>query len=204
MKINTNKWNRIRYTIYAPFYDILVGYFTSTRKKSIQLLRLKPGNKVLLLGAGTGLDLKMIPKGCEITAIDITPAMIAKVERKNQKLNHNLTTFVMDGQRLHFPDNSFDKIILHFVLAVIPDPIACIREVERVLINGGNIVVLDKFLPKNRKVSFLRKVVNPLANLFFSDINRSFESIVNATDLKVVSDIDAHFKGKFRLIKLEK
>jgi phosphatidylethanolamine/phosphatidyl-N-methylethanolamine N-methyltransferase len=69
---------------------------------------------------------------------------------------------------------------------------------------GGSITILDKFLPKNRKISFIRKVINPLANLFFTDINRKFESIVNATSLKVVSDIDAHFKGKFRIIKLVK
>jgi phosphatidylethanolamine/phosphatidyl-N-methylethanolamine N-methyltransferase len=137
MKINTNKWNRIRYTIYAPFYDILVGYFTSTRKKSIQLLAIEPGNKVLLLGAGTCLDLNMIPKGCEITAIDITPAMIEKIKKRNQKLNHDLKTIVMDGQKLEFSDNLFDKIILHFVLAVIPDPVSCIKEAERVLKLGG-------------------------------------------------------------------
>ena len=204
MKINTNAWNRIRYTIYSPFYDLLVGHFENTRKKSIHSLEIKPGDKVLLLGAGTGLDLNTIPHDCKIMAIDITPAMIEKVKRRNQKLNHDLQVAVMDGQKLEFPDNSFDKIILHFVLAVIPDPVSCIKEAERVLKFGGYITVFDKFLPKNRKVSFLRKIVNPLANLFFTDINRSFESIVNATNLKIVSDIDAHFKGKFRLIKLAK
>jgi phosphatidylethanolamine/phosphatidyl-N-methylethanolamine N-methyltransferase len=109
MRINTNSWNRIRYTIYSPFYDILVGYFKNTRKKSIQLLEIKPGDEVLLLGAGTGLDLIVIPKGCKITAIDITPAMIDKVKKRNQKLNHNLNAIVMDGQKLQFPDNSFDQ-----------------------------------------------------------------------------------------------
>ena len=204
MKINTNGWNKIRYTIYSPFYDILVGHFENTRKKSIQSLEIKPGDEVLLLGAGTGLDLNMLLKRCNITAIDITPAMIEKVEKRNQKLNHNLKAIVMDGQKLEFPDNSFDKIILHFVLAVIPNPISCIKEAERVLKNGGSITILDKFLPYNRKISFLRKIVNPVANLFFTDINRSFESIISSTNLKVVSDIGVHFKGKFRLIKLSK
>jgi ubiquinone/menaquinone biosynthesis C-methylase UbiE len=204
MKINTNAWNKTRYTIYAPFYDILVGHFETTRKKSIQSLQIEPGDEVLLLGAGTGLDLNLMPKRCSITAIDITPAMIDKVEKRNQKLSHNLKTIVMDGQKLEFPDNFFDKIVLHFVLAVIPNPVSCIKEVERVLKMGGNITVFDKFLPKNKKISLLRKVVNPIANLFFTDINRSFESMVNATDLKIVSDIDAHFNGKFRFIKLVK
>jgi phosphatidylethanolamine/phosphatidyl-N-methylethanolamine N-methyltransferase len=204
MKINTNRWNRIRYTIYSPFYDFLVGYFKHSRTKSIQSLETKPGDKVLIIGAGTGLDLQVLPKGCEITAIDITPAMIHKIEKRNLKLNCNLKEMVMDGQALKFPDNSFDKIILHFVPAVIPDPIACIKEAERVLKTGGSIVILDKFLPKNRKISFARKLVNPIANFFFTDITRDFDSIANTTTLKVVADVDAHFGGNFRRIKLRK
>src|SRR4030095_7894079 len=204
MKINTNKWNRIRYTIYSPFYDVLVGYFKQSRTKSILSLETKPGEKVLIIGAGTGLYLQSLPKGCEITAIDITPAMIHKIEKRNLKLNCNLKAMVMDGQSLKFPDNSFDKIILHFVLAVVPDPVACIKEAERVLKARGSIAILDKFLPKNRKISFARKLVNPIANFFFTDITRNFESIANATTLTVVSDVDAHFGGNFRRIKLSK
>jgi ubiquinone/menaquinone biosynthesis C-methylase UbiE len=159
---------------------------------------------VLIIGAGTGLDLQVLPKGCKITAIDITPAMIHKIEKRNLKLNCNLKVMVMDGQALKFPDNSFDKIVLHFVLAVIPDPIACIKEAERVLKTGGSIVILGKFLPKNRRLSFVRKLINPIANFFFTDITRDFESIANVTTLKIVSDVDAHFGGNFRRIKLSK
>lgn len=204
MKINSNKWNKFRYTFYAPFYDFLVGYFKNTRKRSIDLLEIKPGDRILLLGAGTGLDLDNIPKGCEITAIDITPAMIEKVKKRNVKLNHSLTAIVMDGQSLQFPDNRFDKIILHFILAVIPDPLACIKEVERVLNKGGCVVVLDKFLPKNQNVSVARSMLNVLAKFFFTDITRDFETIVQATGLKTVLDIGVHFNGNFRIIKLLK
>ena len=57
MNLNTNLWNRLRYTLYTPIYDLLVGrIFTSSRRKSIELLHIQPGEKVLLVGAGTGLD----------------------------------------------------------------------------------------------------------------------------------------------------
>jgi hypothetical protein len=64
--------------------------------------------------------------------------------------------------------------------------------------------VFDKFVRKDTKVSFIRRFANLLTNLIFSDITRDFESIVNKTGLEVITDIDADFKGNFRLIKMTK
>lgn len=204
MRINTNKWNKIRYTLYTPGYDLIAGFFKDSRKKSIESLEIEKGDKVLIVGAGTGLDLELLPTDCEIIATDLTPSMIEKLKKRNKTLNRQVQAIVMDGQVLGFANNSFDKIILHLILAVIPDPIACIKESERVLKSGGQIVVFDKFVHKNSKISFIRRFSNILTNLFFSDITRDFESIINKTGLTVLTDIDADFNGNFRLIKVTK
>lgn len=204
MKLNTNTWNKLRYTLYTPGYDRIAGYFKENRKKSIVSLNVSTGDKVLIIGAGTGLDLEFLPNDCEIVATDITPSMIEKLKKRNQKLNRQVNAIVMDGQALEFDDNTFDKIILHLILAVIPNPIACIQEAERVLKPGGQIVVYDKFVPKDRKISFLRRFANIFANFFFSDITRDFETIIKNTNFTIVSDIDADFNGNFRMIQLIK
>ena len=128
----TNWWNRFRYTLYAPGYDLLGRIFSKSRNKSISELNIRTGDEVLVVGIGTGLDLEFITVDCHITATDITPAMITQTLKKNRLLGHRLKAEVMDGQRLNLPDSSADKIILHLILAVIPDPIACIKECERV------------------------------------------------------------------------
>jgi phosphatidylethanolamine/phosphatidyl-N-methylethanolamine N-methyltransferase len=204
MKINTNSWNKLRYTLYTPVYDLILMYFKKSRKKSIDSLSIKPGNKILLIGAGTGLDLDFIPDGCEIIATDITPSMIEKIKKRNKLLNKNVSAIVMDGQKLNFADNSFDIVILHLILAVIPNPIACIKESERVLKPGGYVGIYDKFVPKNTKISLLRKFLNVFANFFFTDITRDFESMLSKTNYSVISDVDADFNGNFRIIKLKK
>jgi len=204
MKINTNSWNRIRYTLYTPGYDLIANYFRESRKKSIESLDIKTGEKVLIVGAGTGLDLEFLPLDCEIVATDITPSMIHRIEKRNVMLNRRVRGIVLDGQALGLEDNSFDAIILHLILAVIPDPVACIKEAERVLKNGGRIVVFDKFVPGNRKVSSRRRLLNVFANLLFTDITRDFESLLNKTRLTILSDEEADFKGNFRRIKLTK
>jgi ubiquinone/menaquinone biosynthesis C-methylase UbiE len=110
----------------------------------------------------------------------------------------------MDGQSLDFENEVFDKVILHLILAVIPDPIRCIKEVERVLKKGGEIAVFDKFVRKGRKLSFKRNILNPVTNLLFSDITRDFYTIINHTQLTVTSDTEANLNGNFRRIKASK
>jgi len=204
MKINTNRWNKIRYTLYAPGYDLVARYFRDSRKKSIESLEVKTGDKVLIVGAGTGLDLEFLPIDCEIIATDITPSMIEKIKDRNKTLNKQVQSVIMDGQALDFVDNSFDKIILHLILAVIPDPVACINESERVLKHGGQIVIFDKFVHKDKKVKPLRRFANIFTNFLFSDITRDFESIAGSSGLTVLTDKDADFNGNFRLIKMMK
>lgn len=204
MNVNTNRWNKIRYTAAAPGYDKIVGVLKGSRKSSIDSLNIKAGEKILIIGAGTGLDLEFLPGNCEITATDITSAMVERIKKRNTRLNKDLKAIVMDGQDLRFADNEFDKIILHLILAVIPDPVKCIKEAERVLKDGGQIAVFDKFVKKNAKVSFLRKALNLITNFIATDITRDFESIVNKTKLNIVSDKDANLNGMFRLIILEK
>ena len=106
-------------------------------------------------------------------------------------LGRNVQAIVMDGQALAFDADSFDKIILHLILAVIPDPIACINEASRVLKQGGTVAVFDKFVPKGRRISTKRRLVNLFANFLVSDITRDIESIVKDTGLKVLSDKEA-------------
>src|SRR5665648_805180 len=110
----------------------------------------------------------------------------------------------MDGQRLTLPDRCVDKIILHLILTVIPDPVACLKECERVLKSGGTITIFDKFVHKGQALSFCRKFFNPITKLLFSNITRRFESIVSETGLMTESDAPADFKGNFRIIRLIK
>ncbi|HEX7181406.1 MAG TPA: methyltransferase domain-containing protein [Thermoanaerobaculia bacterium] len=198
--MDATDWNRQRYTFWAPFYD-LVARFRRQRRRSIELLDLKPGERVLIVGAGTGADLPLIPPGVEVLATDLTPAML---ERARPRSRRGIELRVMDGQRLELPDAGFDAVILHLILAVIPDPVACLREAARVLKPGGRIAVFDKFLAEGSRPNPLRRLANLPARLLFSDLNRRFGDILAAsgTGLRVERDEPALLGGFFRVLLL--
>lgn len=198
MNPNTNTWNRIRYTLYRPFYDLIADYFRSFRQQSVSSLQLNQEDKVLILGAGTGLDLEFLKEQKNITAIDITPAMIDELGNRASSLGLNVEAQVMDGSNLDFEDESFDAVILHLIVAVIPNPIGCLKETERVLKAGGKFTIMDKFTPTGSKPSVLRRLLNPLANLIATNLNRDIDELLSYTNLQKDSDIK--LRSIFRLI----
>lgn len=195
-------WNRLRYTLWAPFYDA-VARFGRQRRRSIALLGLRPGERVLLVGAGTGADLPLLPAGVLALATDLTPAMLA---RARPRVRDGIELRVMDGQALDLPDAGFDAVILHLILAVIPDPAACLREAARVLRPGGRIAVFDKFLPDQARPGLPRRAANLLTGALFTDINRRMGDILRAAavPLRIEHDEPALLGGTFRILLLRK
>jgi len=197
MNLNTNTLNRLRYGLYAPFYDIVGRRLDRARRRSIELLDIQPGERVLIPGAGTGLDLPHITPAADVVAGDISAPMIEKAQRRAKDLGMDATCRVMDAHDLEFPDASFDVILLHLILAVIPDPEACIHEASRVLKPGGRVGIFDKFLPEGREASLLRRAVGAVTNVLFSDINRRLEPLLEVGGLERVASEPSIAGGLF-------
>jgi ubiquinone/menaquinone biosynthesis C-methylase UbiE len=197
-------WYRLCYTLWSPFYDLLVLWFAGWRRRSINLADLKAGERVLIVGAGTGLDLKFIAPGVHITAIDVTPAMLWRLRRRAHRLGREVDARVMDGQALDFPNGSFDVVVLHLILAVIPDPVRCARESARVLRPGGRAVVMDKFLADDRPVPLILRLVNPVLKALGTNVNRQLGPILEGSGLRIVRLDSAGPGGFFKIILLRK
>ena len=202
MRINTNRWNRARYTVYAPFYDVVARRIGRGRRRAIELLNVQPGERVLIVGCGTGLDLELLPRDCAVTAIDLTPAMVEKTRARAASLGMQVDARTMDAARLELAEGSFDCVLLHLILAVVPDPYATIREAARVLRSGGRASVFDKFAAG--RPSRMRRALNVLTNALATDITRSLREIVGKSDLEIVREEPSVFGGVFRVAMLAK
>ena len=199
-------WNRFRYTLWAPFYDSLVAAvkFEEPRRRSIAPLRLAAGSRLLILGAGTGLDLPHLPHDIDITAVDATPAMLKRLERRALELRIRVNAEVGDARRLRFEDASFDAVIMHLVLGVMPEPSKGLAEAVRVLKPGGRIAVFDKFLGDTQRASIRRRLLNLVMKPVITDMNRRFGPMLAGKGLEVERDEPAAFGGMYRIITLHK
>ena len=62
---------------------------------------------------------------------------------------------VGDAQSLPFENDSFNVVLLHLVISVVPDPKALVDEATRVLAPDGRISIYDKFIPEGSSPSLL-------------------------------------------------
>ena len=199
-------WNRLRYTVWAPAYDAIAraAGFENARRLSIGRLRLASGDRVLIVGAGTGLDLDFVPSNVHVTAVDVTPAMLTRLERRAAGTGRPVTVRIMDARQLAFPDSSFDAVVMHLILAVMPDPERGVREAVRVLKPGGRIAVFDKFLRDDESPSLKRRLFNAIAKPLFSDLNRRLGPLLGGTGLVIEHDEPVAFGGTYRIATLMK
>lgn len=184
MSVNTLGWNRVRYTLLAPLYDRVAG-FRPQRQRSLEMLAARPGERILIDGCGTGSDLAFIPAGVEVTATDLTPAMVQRTRHRAQILGRQVDARVMDAQKLEFGDAAFDAVVLHLILAVVPDPVAAVREAARVLKPGGRAVVFDKWVPDDADPSLGRRAANLVASVVATEITRKLGPLAGAAGLQV-------------------
>lgn len=191
------------YRFISPFYDLFVTRATAgSRQRSLSRLPQGGSARVLLSGVGTGLDFPFLNPAHEYTALDLTAPMLKRSKGKAAKLHMQLMQG--DSMALPFADASFDFVVLHLIVAVVPDATCCLTESARVLKPGGKILVFDKFLQRGER-AWLRRGLSLLTSRLVTRLNVVFEDVLEKVpDLKLVSDEKALAGGWFRLIVLSK
>jgi phosphatidylethanolamine/phosphatidyl-N-methylethanolamine N-methyltransferase len=147
----------------AWFYDIAFGPILHPgRVDAIQRMGIKPGDRVLEVGVGTGINVGLYPRDCTVTGIDLSSSMLEKAhDRIARKGIGNVRLLEMDAADLKFPDNTFDIVYAPYVISVVPDPLAVTREMRRVCRPGGRIVILNHFLSRNPFVARIERIISP-------------------------------------------
>jgi len=99
-------------------------------------------DRVLDVASGSGaLSIPAARLGAEVLAVDQSPAMLELLTARARKENLNIKTRVMDGHALQLDDNSFDVAGSQFGVMLFPDMPKGIREMTRVVKEGGRVLM---------------------------------------------------------------
>ena len=192
------------YTVLAPVYDVIVRSATAPlRRDSLRTLTVNDDDRVLLAGFGTGLDTPYLPTHADYFAMDLTAAMLARARARLTPLQR-IYLHRADVMQMPYADASFDSVVLHLILAVVPEPHKVLREAARVLKPGGRILVLDKFLRRGQRAP-VRRLLNVFIRHIATRTDVVFEDLLShAPALNVVTDEPCLAGGWFRRIQLQK
>jgi len=198
-----NRLLRLSYSVIAPLYDFVIQTpMRRAREQSLGALPVDEHKRVLISGAGTGLDFPVLPALHHYVALDFNAAMLA---RAMPRADHLQVDFMLgDSMSLPFADASFDHVVLHLIVAVVPEPQRCLSEAARVLKSGGTLILFDKFLQPQQRAP-LRRLFNGLTRRFATRMDVVFEEVLSvAPELQIISDKPLLANGWFRSIVLRK
>ena len=166
---------RKRYNRLASVYDFLEAPMESLRfGRWRRRLREKITDpSVLEIGVGTGKNLPYYPPHVSITAIDLSPRMLAKAKKAAAVLNADVDLQEMDVQQLPFSDHSFDTVFATFVFCSVPGPVQGLEELRRVCKPDGKPLLLEHMRPGNFFLRVFFDMLNPLVvRMMGANINR--------------------------------
>ena len=136
----------------AGVYDYTFGpTLHPGRLEAIQKMRIRPGDSVLEVGVGTGINLALYPWTCTITGVDLSSKMLEKAQKRiDSKALAHCQVMEMNAEQMAFPDEAFDVVYAPYVISVVPDPVKVAREMYRVCRPGvarGDLEPLQEHEP---------------------------------------------------------
>ena len=139
------RWNRY-VALYEDVFEPLTQRFSSA---AIEALAPQPQSRVLDSAAGAGgAALELARRGHRVTAIDASPAMVARTKERAFAMGLMIEALAIDGQDLAFPDASFDAALSVLGVILFPDAVRGLSELRRAVRPGGRIAIVTWTAPE--------------------------------------------------------
>jgi SAM-dependent methyltransferase len=140
--------NPVRGRFNAAFFSVMGGYLNwqMSKRKAKAFSDLPPD--VVELGSGVGANLRYLPAGGHLIAVEPNPYMHARLRRAARRRGVTLDIRSVVGERIDLPDASVETVISSLVLCTVTDPAAVLAEVRRILRPGGRFSFVEHVAAK--------------------------------------------------------
>lgn len=146
------------------------------------------GGDVLEIGFGTGHNLPYLPSGVtRLLAVEPSNRSVALAKDRIDKAAVAVDVVGLDGQRLPVPDASVDAVLCTWSLCTIPDAVAAVQEVRRVLRPGGTFHFVEHGAAPDASVRRWQDRLNGMQNHIGGgcNLNRDIAAIVEAGGMRI-------------------
>jgi demethylmenaquinone methyltransferase / 2-methoxy-6-polyprenyl-1,4-benzoquinol methylase len=146
---------------------LALGQDRGWRRATRAALALRPGERVLDVGAGTGVSTEELARsGAFVVGADLSTGML----RAGRRVRPEVPLLAGDALRLPFADGTFDAVTISFALRNVVDTEAALVELARVTRPGGRLVVCE----------FSHPVNGPLRTVYLQYLMRSLPAVARA------------------------
>jgi ubiquinone/menaquinone biosynthesis C-methylase UbiE len=181
--------NIARYGRIARFYDLLELPFERGRYRALRPEVFRGlGGRLLDAGVGTGRNCEFYPRAAIVSAIDTSPAMLARARYRCPELAAGGRLYQMDVTKLAFPAGSFDAAVATFLFCVLPDElqVPALRELGRVVKPDGLIRLLEYVRPRGVIRRIIARAWQPwIAWAYGASFDRETEQRIPEAGLKL-------------------
>ncbi len=186
----------------ARVYDAVFGPLLDRgRRLAVETVNATGAKSVLEVGVGTGLSLPLYRRDLEVTGIDLSPEMLARARERAATLPNVRGLLEMDAQNMSFPDARFDAVVAMYVAAVVPDMGKLFRELKRVSVPGGHVLVVNHITADSGLLGTIDRLAAPATRALALRSDLRLVTLVDAAGLEVAGVDDAGIGGYIKLVR---
>lgn len=186
--------NAIRGRLNAWFFLAFDGYIHQLTARRKAALFADLPDHILEIGAGVGANFRYLRPSTHVTAVEPNPHMLPGLRKQAEAYGVSLEVLPCPAEDIPIPDSSVEAVICTLVLCTVPEPMAALSEIRRILKPGGRFLFLEHVAAPARSPS--RRIQDllhsPWRYLFEGcHTNRNTQKLIESVGFQTV-DVDQY------------